>query len=294
MRVTKMGSPKVALAALVLAAASAPGTGSVVSSGASTPKVVIPSLATCRKAVPSEVLAKGKLTVATDSPALAPWFVDDTPSNGKGYESAVAYKVASLLGFKAAAVTWYSEPYWESETAGAKPFDFDIDELVYNPKLTSLVSFSSSYFNVNQSLVTVKGNRVITHHSPGALKGYLYGDVSGSPGLRYIKDDIHPTRAPVVYSTPALAIAALEAKQIDAIVVDTPSGQYIASQQLPDGVQVAQFHTTSEHYALVLQKSSPLTVCVDAALKSMSKNGVLATLSKQDLSIYNSIPVIKP
>jgi polar amino acid transport system substrate-binding protein len=294
-RVKKMGSPKVALAALLVAVAIAAGTSAGASSGGSSgPGLAIPSLSACVKAVPAEVIAKDKLTVATDSPALEPWFIDDMPSNGMGYESAVAYGVASMLGFKASDVTWYSEPYWESETAGTKPFDFDINELVATTKLSSKVSFSSSYFNVNQSLVTMKGDRVITHHSPSALKDYLYGDVKGSPGLTFIKDQIHPRSPPVVYATLALALVALEAKQIQAIVVDTPSGQYIASQQLTDGVQVAQFHTTTEHYALLLQKSSPLTVCVDVALRAMSKKGELTTLSKKYLSIYNSIPVIQP
>lgn len=294
MRVTKMGSPRVALAALLLAVAVAAGSGAAVSSGAATPRLVIPPLSRCIGTVPTEVVTKGKLTIATDSPALAPWFVDDTPSNGKGYESAVAYRVAATLGFKASRVVWYSEPYWKSETAGRKPFDFDINEIVYASKLASKVAFSTSYFNVNQSLVALKTSLVVTHHTPSALKTYLYGDVRGSPGLSYIKDQIRPTRAPLVYASLALAIAALEGKQIDAIVVDTPTGQYVASQQLTDGVQVAQFHTTTEHYALLLQKKSPLTACVDAALLEMSKKGVLTSLSKKNLSIYNSVPVIKP
>ena len=41
----------------------------------------------------------GTLTVATDSPAYEPWFVDNDPANGQGYESAVAYAVAGQLGF---------------------------------------------------------------------------------------------------------------------------------------------------------------------------------------------------
>ena len=41
----------------------------------------------------------GQLTVGTDSPAYEPWFVDNDPSNGKGFESAVAYAVAEQLGF---------------------------------------------------------------------------------------------------------------------------------------------------------------------------------------------------
>ena len=289
----KMGSSKVALAALLLVTAITAGMS--VSSGAARPRIPVPPpINKCKLLVKTEVKVKGRLTVATDSPALPPWFVSNNPANQKGYESAIAYHIAGTLGLRASQVVWYSEPYWLSETAGHKPFDFDINELIYNPKLTSKVTFSRSYFNVNQSLVTVKGDAIITKHSPSALRTYLYGDVASSPGLAFIKGTIKPTRPPIVYTTMALAIAALEAKKIDAIVVDTPSGQYIASQQLSDGVQPAQFHTTSEHYSLVLQRSNPLTACLNAALLSMSKKGVLSALSKKYLTIYNSIPVIKP
>jgi polar amino acid transport system substrate-binding protein len=288
----KMGSPRTALAALLLAVAVTAGVGA--RAGAASQHIPVPPpLYKCKELVKSEVKVRGKLTVATDSPALAPWFVSNDPANGQGYEAAVAYRVATLLGFKTSQVVWYSEPYWLSETPGAKPFDFDINEIIYNAKLTTNVTFSQSYFNVNQSLVSVKGDAIIANHTPHDLKTYLYGDVKGT-GLAYITSKIHPTRAPIVYSTISLAISALEAKKIDAIVIDTPSGQYIASQQLTDGVQVAQFHTTSEHYALVFQRADPLAMCVDSALASLTKKGQLTTFSKKYLSIYNSIPVIKP
>jgi polar amino acid transport system substrate-binding protein len=38
------------------------------------------------------------LTVATDSPAYPPYFENNKPANGKGFESAVAYAVAAKLG----------------------------------------------------------------------------------------------------------------------------------------------------------------------------------------------------
>ena len=37
----------------------------------------------------------------TDTPAYEPWFVDNDPTNGKGYESAVAYAIAEQLGYTA-------------------------------------------------------------------------------------------------------------------------------------------------------------------------------------------------
>ena len=38
----------------------------------------------------------GQLTIGTDSPAYPPYFVDDDPTNGKGFESAVAYAIRQV------------------------------------------------------------------------------------------------------------------------------------------------------------------------------------------------------
>jgi len=60
----------------------------------------LPTLASCKTSINADEYAKGKLTVATDTPAYTPWFVNNTPSNGKGYESGVAYAIAKELGVK--------------------------------------------------------------------------------------------------------------------------------------------------------------------------------------------------
>ena len=52
-----------------------------------------------------ETLEEGTLTVATDDPAYEPWFIDNEPSNGEGYESAVAFAIAEELGFAEDEVT---------------------------------------------------------------------------------------------------------------------------------------------------------------------------------------------
>ena len=43
----------------------------------------------------------GVLTVATDAPAYPPYFENNKPANGKGFESAVAYAIADKLGLRA-------------------------------------------------------------------------------------------------------------------------------------------------------------------------------------------------
>lgn len=252
------------------------------------------ALLACQQTVKSQTLTKGTLTVATDNPVYTPWFENNTPSNGKGYESAVAYDVASLLGFDHSHVKWVTEAFSSSYAPGPKKFDFDINEISVTPDREKVVTFSTSYYDTTQSIVALKGSKIASAHSPADLKGYLYGDQIGTTGLAYINTYIQPTQAPRVYNTLDEAVSALETHQVDGIVVDTPDGQYMASSQVKDGTQVGQFPSTGEHYGLLFQKNDPLVNCVDVALDKMRADGMLTALSTQYLSIYNSVPQIQP
>ncbi len=169
-----------------------------------------PSLASCRQTVQHETYTRGVLTVATDDPVYEPWFVDNTPSNGKGYESAVAYDVGSMLGFSHAHVKWVTEAFDSSYAPGPKRFDFDINEVSVTPDRAKVVSFSISYYATTQSIVALTSDAIVKHHSPAELKTYLYADQIGTTGLAYIYAQIHPTREPRIYNTLDQAVAALQ------------------------------------------------------------------------------------
>src|SRR5215831_15742121 len=81
-------------------------------SGAATgPASATASTAACSNAaIQADLHAQGQLTVATDSPAYPPWFINNKPGNGQGYESAVTYAVAKQLGFTTDQVKWVTEP----------------------------------------------------------------------------------------------------------------------------------------------------------------------------------------
>ena len=244
-----------------------------------------PSLAKCKTTINSEEYSKGKLTIATDDPVYTPWFVDNKPSNGKGFESALAYAIAAALGVSRSNVVWAYEPFDNSYTPGPKKFDFDINEISYTAQRAKAVTFSESYYAVTQSIV--------------ALKGSVVAKI-GTTGLAFIYDHIHPTQQPRVYSTLDAAVLALQTGLINAIVVDTPDGQYMATSEVenakkkPDGIQVGQFPSTGEHYGLLLKKGNPLVDCIDVALNTLKANGTLASLTTKWLNIYTSVPGIKP
>ena len=253
------------------------------------------AVTSCTKSGIQSLLFKpGVLTVATDNPVFTPWFVNNKPTNGKGYEGAVAYAVAAQLGFSKSQVTWVHEPFNSVYSPGPKAFDFDINEVSYTPQRAQAVTFSNSYYPVQQSIVALKGSAIASKHTPAQLKTYLYGDQIGTTGLTYINSDIQPTRQPKVFNTLALAASALEAHRIDALITDTPTAQYMATAQLKHAVLVAQFPTVGEHYGLVFAKGNKLVTCVNEALATLTNDGALAALQHKWLGIFLAFPTIKP
>jgi polar amino acid transport system substrate-binding protein len=279
----------VALAATAAAGLAACGsTAPLAASGGAKP-------ASCSYAsIQPELYQKGALTVATDKPAYPPWFEHNNPANGKGYESAVAYAIAKQLGFKASQVRWAYEPFDASYAPGLKKFDFDINEISYTAQRATAVTFSDSYYDVQQALVALKGSPIVTKHSPAQLKSYIFGDQIGTTSLAFITGSIQPTSQPKVFSTLNDVKEALQTHQIAAFVTDTPTAQYISSSEIPGSTMVAQFPSTGEHYGLLFGKGDKLVGCVNKAIATLKANGTLAALQKQYLQIYLTVPTIQP
>ena len=251
--------------------------------------------ATCSKAAVSKMLYQpGVLTVGTDKPVYPPWFIGNNPANGKGYESAVTYAIAKQLGFSNSQVKWAYEPFNNSYAPGPKKFDFDINEISVTPQRAQAVTFSDSYYDVQQALVALKGTPIVTKHAPSDLKSYVYGDQVGTTSLAFINSQIQPSSPPRVFNTLNDVKQALQTHQIAALVTDTPTAQYISSSEISGSLMVAQFPSTGEHYGLLFSKGNPLVTCVNQALATLSSNGTLKALQKKYLKIYLSVPTLKP
>ncbi len=225
----------------------------------------------------------GQLTIATDNPAYPPWFLSNTPSNGKGFESAVAYAVATQLGFTNSQVKWVTEPFNSSYAPGPKKFDFDINEISITPERANVVTFSVGYYEDHQAVVAVKGTPIAGVTSLAQLKTYKLGAQIGTTSLSYITQYIQPTQNPVVYNTTNDAKSALVAHQIDGILVDVPTAVYMASAQVPNGVVVGQLPSASppEFFGLLFAKDNPLVACVNQALETLKSNGTLGQLQQK-------------
>ncbi|MFD8569882.1 ABC transporter substrate-binding protein [Streptomyces sp. NPDC059639] len=241
-------------------------------------------------------VASGKLTVGTDKPAYAPWFQDDEPANGKGFESAVAYAVAKQLGYPKSQVVWQTVPFNSSFAPGAKKFDFDINQVSISKARKTAVAFSSGYYDVRQAVVALKSSKAAGAKTVADLKDVKLGAQVGTTSLDFINDLVKPTQKPAVYQKNDFAKSALKNGQVDAIVVDLPTAFYITGAEVTDAKVVGQFENsagTPEQFGLVLDKESELTSCVTGAVDSLRKDGTLASLEKKWLSEAVDAPVLK-
>jgi polar amino acid transport system substrate-binding protein len=239
---------------------------------------------------------EGKLTVATDKPAYAPWFIDDDPSNGKGYESAVAYKVAEKLGFAKSDVVWVTASFNSVIQPGPKPFDFDINQVSITDERKKNIDMTTGYYDITQAVVAVKGTKGGNAKTLADLKGLKIGAQQGTTAMNAIAGVIKPTPRGAIYNTTEDAIQGLQNQQIDALVVDFPSAEYMASAQLKNGVVVGQIprvFATAEQFGLVLDKGSPLTSCLSTIVDEIRINGDLDTFEKQYLATKDAAPFLK-
>jgi polar amino acid transport system substrate-binding protein len=224
----------------------------------------------------------GKLTIGTDTPAYEPWFSANKPSNGKGFESAVAYQVAQRLGYPAANVTWVSVTFNNAIAPGPKAFDFDINEFSITPERRTAVDFSSPYYLVRQTVITTKGSKIADAKSIAELKTAKLGAQVGTTSYQAITDLIKPNGQPQVFNNNDDALAALKNGTVDGIVVDLPTAFYMTGAQLDNGKIVGQLPQVGvpEQFGLVLDKGSSLTGCVSKAVDTLRNDGTLAVLEK--------------
>ena len=250
------------------------------------------------------VVNTGKLTVGTDNPAYPPWFGGGTksgskwkindPTTGKGYESAVVYAVASKLGFPHAAVMWTYVPFNKAFAPGKKPFDLDINQISFTEQRAKVVSFSASYYDVNQAVVVRKGTKIAAAHTTFDLRKFKLGAQLGTTSYSYITDTVKPSKKPAVFPQNAGAVQALKNGQIDGLVVDLPTAFYVTAVQVPNSKILGQFPAQGggEHFGMVLAKDSGLVNCVDGALATLRTEGTLKRLQEQWLAKATGAPVL--
>jgi polar amino acid transport system substrate-binding protein len=241
-------------------------------------------------------LTAGTLTVGTDQPVYPPWYIDDDPTSGQGFESAVAYAVAERLGYPRDAVEWVRVPFNAAISPGPKTYDLNLTEFSITDERRQAVDFSAPYYDVAQAVITVETSTVAGATTVAELQGARLGAQVGTTSYDAAVEQIAPTTGVAVFNTNDDAKLALQNGQVDALVVDLPTAFFITSAELDGGVIVGQLPAgggTPEQFGAVLDKDSPLTPCVSEAVEGLRADGTLDAIEQEWLASAGAAPELR-
>jgi polar amino acid transport system substrate-binding protein len=81
---------------------------------------------------------------------------------------------------------------------------------------------------------------------------------------------------------------------VDAVVVDVPTAYFLTAVQVTDGVTVGQFPAPGgDEWGALLEKGSPLTDCVSAAVDELNSSGELPAIEERWMSDVTNAPVLE-
>src|SRR6201985_3710811 len=225
------------------------------------------------------------LTIATDKPAYPPYFENDEPENGEGFEGAVGYAIGEQLGYTKEKIKWTVEPFDSSYAPGPKNFDFDLNEISITPVREKAVDFSAPYYAATQAVVALEGSEAAKAKSLAELKDTKIGVQINTTSLSAVDEEIEPSSKPEVFNSSGDVVTALKNGQVEAVVVDLPTALYLTAAQVENATIVGQFgKAEGEEWGALLAKGSSLTECVSGAIEALEESGELEKITQRWMS----------
>ena len=235
----------------------------------------------------------GELTVATGEAVFPPWMLDDDPTSGEGFESALVYALADQLGVDT--VTWTETGFDAAVAPGEKDYDFNVQQYSITEERDEVVDFSRGYYEVKQAVVAAPDSPAGLATSVAELAETQLGAALGTTSLIYIEDVIQPASEAQVYDDNAAAKAAFDAGQVDGLVFDLPTAYFITAVEIQDAsiTGVLPAGDDPEELGLLFEDGSPLVPCVDEALDALDADGTLAALELEWLNQGGDIATLE-
>jgi polar amino acid transport system substrate-binding protein len=234
-----------------------------------------------------DLVTAGTLTVGTELPAPPFWIGNSYDSLTGGFEVDLSKEIAKRLNL--ANVKFVEMPF-AGLVAGQKcRCDIDFSQVTITDERAKVVSFTHPYFEANQGILVKRGTTVTSMDDAKKLR---WGAQTNTTGAAYIADNIKPTHEANLYNTTVDAFTALNAGQIDAVLLDTPIViGAVKANQIKDGAVVGQFKT-GEEYGAVLNKSSPNLAAINQVIDTLKSEGFMDQLFKKYFADPTDVPVI--
>jgi polar amino acid transport system substrate-binding protein len=235
----------------------------------------------------------GTLSVVTSLPGPGFWEGSDSDPTKltSGYEYDIAKCMQSMFGLSKFSVRNVS---FDAIVAGSVTnYDLALSQVSITAKRAKVVSFSQPYFESQQGVLMRSDQGISTLAEAKATK---WGVQTATTAIDLLKSI--GVNDPHTYTDLANAYTALEAKQVDAVLIDTAINLGEAARSNGKFHVVAQFDQPGgpDQYGAILPKGSVNVAPVNAVFKALTDSGQLKALTVKDLTVdpatLKTIPII--
>ncbi len=229
-----------------------------------------------------KIKEQGKFIVGLDD-TFAPMGFKDENGEIVGFDVDLAKEVASRMGVEAE----FSPREWSSIIFELKSGNIDMvwNGMTITPERQEQIAFSEPYFSNDQIIMTLADSPVKTAED---LKDKIIGVQLGSSSYTLVMNNHLSEKVSDIkkYSTNAEALMDLEAKRIDAVVIDVIVGEYYAAKkETREGKDIFKSLDEAlgrEDFGVGLRKEDKeLKKEIDKILGEMKKDGTFDKIYKK-------------
>ena len=246
-------------------------------------------------AVDCKPVKAGTLSVVTSLPGPNFWGTTAAEVDPDKIKSGIEYDLANLIAAKCGLKMSFVNVGFDALVAGQidpKTYDITLSQVTITADRAKVVDFSQGYFKADQGLLVKKGTAV---KSWDDVKKLTVGVQASTTGEAFVTSADHPkSKLDKVKSFPDLAsaYAALNAGQVDAVIMDTPINLGQASQSGGALEVVGQF-TTGEEYGAIYGKGNGKKAIFDPIIQGFLDDGTVNKLIAKYLGgDPSTVPVI--
>ena len=213
-----------------------------------------------------KVKKTGKLKVALNATYPPFEFFDNDKKEYMGFDIDMAKGLAKEIGVEAEIIN----TAWDGIIPGllSKQYDIIISAMTITEERAKKVQFSDPYYYAGQIIVVRKEQTGI--EKPADLKGKKVGVQIGTTG-DFAASEVEGAEV-VRYDTIDLAVAALQNKNIDAVVSDAPTMASYA--KVKEDITLSGDIFTAEEYGMAMRlEDKDLHEAVNKALANLKESG---------------------
>ena len=233
-------------------------------------------------------VSQGVLTVGTELPAPPFWIGKDYDSLTGGFEVDLSKEIGKRLGLN---TVKYVEMPFSGLVAGQQcPCDINFSQVTITEERDRVVDFTEPYFNANQGVLARKG---VTVNSLADAKNLKWGAQLNTTGASYISDTIQPATEAQIFDRTVDAFQALNAGQIDAVLLDTPIVLGAVEEGQVRNAEVAGQFKTGEVYGGVVNRGSPNLETFNQVIRTLKSEGFIDGLFQKYFAEQAAVKVIE-